>query len=108
VRWSWEADDPAGVIDDVLLGCWFEPSDVLEAVGCRTVGDRHGLSYRLRINAGERFVCEQTAYYDVTDGRIGCLRILCSGFRPCPARSRVLLRPRPGGVARASAARAAG
>jgi hypothetical protein len=82
VCWSWEADDPAGVIDDVLLGCWFEPSDVLEAVGCRTLGDPHRLSYRLRINDGERFVCEQAAYYDVTEHGIGWLLILCSGFRP--------------------------
>lgn len=33
-------------------------------------------------NADGPFVVEQQAYLEVRDGRIGWMRVLCSGFRP--------------------------
>jgi hypothetical protein len=82
---TWEADEPSTVVDDILLGSWFEPTDVidaLEAVDSSTVGDRHRVTYRLRIHSDEHYICEQTAYFDLAGDRIGWLRILCSGFQP--------------------------
>ncbi|MGE5287223.1 MAG: hypothetical protein ACM3ML_08485 [Micromonosporaceae bacterium] len=82
----WEARSAAAVVDDVILGKWFEPSDVVErveAVETGMVGDRCRLGYRLRVaNEGGSFVVEQQAFYDITGNKITWLRMLCSGFRP--------------------------
>lgn len=83
---SWEAQTGAAAVDDVILGKWFEPSDTIErveTVETGMVGDRHSLGYRLHLaNADGGFVVEQHAFYDITDGRVTWMRVLCSGFRP--------------------------
>ncbi|HEX2894673.1 MAG TPA: hypothetical protein VHO29_11800 [Marmoricola sp.] len=83
---SWQADTATGVVDDVLLGCWFEDSDHIEDVeeiSTGEVGGRAHLAYRFRVrNPDGLFLVEQQAYYDTDAGRITWLRILCSGFRP--------------------------
>ena len=85
---NWAADDSRTVVDDIVLGAWFEPSDVieqLEEVTTGQVSDRSRVAYRLRIHSGgETFLCEQQAYFAVDGDRIGWLRVLCSGFRPYP------------------------
>jgi hypothetical protein len=82
----WQADTAAELIDGVLLGCWLEPSDVIdrvEAVETAMVGTRCRLGYRLRgVNPDGRFVLEQQAFFDAADGTITWLQMLCSGFRP--------------------------
>lgn len=82
---SWEARTGAAVVRDVILGKWFEPSDVIEqaeVVQTGMVGDRHSLSYRLLVSNGDgRFAVGQHVFYDITDGRITRIRVLCSGFR---------------------------
>ena len=82
----WEADSATALVDEVLLGAWFEDSDRIEAleeVQVGSVADRERFSYRLRVeNAEGAFVVEQQAYADVDDDRISWLRIMCSGFRP--------------------------
>ena len=82
----WEARTPAGVIDDVILGKWFGPSDVIErveAVDTGIVGDRYRLGYRLQVtNPDGRFVVEQQAFLDIAAGKITWMRVLCSGYRP--------------------------
>ncbi len=41
------------------------------------------MTYRLLIDDdGRPMVCEQQAYYEIADGRISWLRILCSGILP--------------------------
>jgi ketosteroid isomerase-like protein len=83
---SWEARTGTEAVDDVILGKWFEPSDTIERVETVETGmvvDRHSLRYRLRLsNDGGRFVVEQHAFYDIADGRVTWMRVLCSGFRP--------------------------
>jgi ketosteroid isomerase-like protein len=83
---DWQADTAVELIDGVLLGCWLEPSDVVdrvEAVETAMVGTRGRLGYRLRgVNPDGRFVVEQQAFFDVADGKITWLRMLCSGFQP--------------------------
>lgn len=83
---AWEAADVASLVDDVLLGRWFEPSDEIGALGSideGMVGDRRRVTYLLHVeNADGAHLVEQTAYYDERDGRITWMRVACSGFRP--------------------------
>jgi hypothetical protein len=82
----WEAETPEAVINDVILGSWFEPSDVIqriESVQHGLVGTRNRIGYRLRVqNPAGMFIVEQQAFCDQTDGLITWLRVLCSGFFP--------------------------
>ena len=82
----WEAQTADALIDDVILGAWFEPGDVIqriESVQAGRVGTRTRIGYRLRVeNAGGSFTVEQQAYLDLVDGMITWLRVLCSGFVP--------------------------
>ena len=86
----WEAATAKQVVDDVVLGRWFEPSDridALESVESDTVADRERVVYRFHVtNSDGSFLVEQCAYYDVTDDdRIAWLRVMCVGYRPVPA-----------------------
>ena len=82
----WEADTARAVVDDVLLGTWFAPTDRIDALDdlqTGTVADRDRVAYRLRVsNDDGTFLVEQQAYFEVTDERITWLRIMCSGYRP--------------------------
>ena len=82
----WEAESAASVVDDVIFGHWFEPSDhidAIEAIDCDTVVDRQRVGYRLHVTNDEgAFAVEQQAYLDVHDGRITWLRIMCAGYQP--------------------------
>jgi hypothetical protein len=82
---TWEAGDPDALVTDVLEH-WFEESDhveSLDALETAAFADRERVGYRLSgTNDRGPFVVEQQAYYAERDGRIGWLRVLCSGFRP--------------------------
>ncbi len=82
----WEARTPDELIDDVILGFWFEPGDVIqriESVQHGQVHTRTRIGYRLRVaNSGGTYTVEQQAFCDLTDGKITWLRVLCSGFIP--------------------------
>lgn len=70
----------------IVLGRWFAPPrriDAIERVEHATVGgrERAGYAFRATTPDGETVV-EQQAYFDVIDGRIVWMRILCTGFRP--------------------------
>jgi hypothetical protein len=80
----WEAADAAAALE-IVLGSWFEPSDEVDElvlVECDAFADREQLRFRLRgHNADGPFVVEQQAYLSERDGRIGWMRVVCSGFR---------------------------
>jgi hypothetical protein len=82
---NWEASDPDAVISGVLRQ-WFEDSDEIEALErleSDAFADRERVGYRFRIrNPDGRFLVEQQAYLSARDGRIGWMRVVCSGFRP--------------------------
>jgi hypothetical protein len=82
---SWEASGADAVID-ILFGSWLEDTDQvegLEAVEDDAVADRERVGYRCSVtNPDGRFVFEQQAYLSARDGRIGWMRVVCSGFRP--------------------------
>jgi hypothetical protein len=87
-RRFWEGGSPADVLE-VLFGNWFEPKDEIKSLmSCESgaVGSRESVTYRLHITDPDgQYEVEQRAYFDVVDGRIGYLRILCSGYVPVPA-----------------------
>jgi hypothetical protein len=82
----WEATSATAVVDDIILGAWFEADDhidSLEDVQLGAVADRDRVSYLLRVsNPDGVHLVEQQAYFGVENGRINWLRILCSGYRP--------------------------
>jgi hypothetical protein len=88
-RRHWEAGDPAAVISGVLRQ-WFEDSDEIEAlerIESDAFADRERVGYRFSVRNPEgRFLVEQQAYLSARDGRIGWMRVVCSGFRPADAR----------------------
>lgn len=83
---AWSSESAEEVVDDIVFGRWFAPPKVietLESVATDLVAQRGSVIYRLLIDSdGEPRVCEQHAYYEVADGRISWLRILCSGILP--------------------------
>ena len=84
---DWEASDADAVISGVLRK-WFEDSDEIEALErleCDAFADRERVGYRFSVrNPKGRFLVEQQAYLSACDGRIGWMRVVCSGFRPAP------------------------
>jgi hypothetical protein len=82
---SWEASDADTVISAVLCQ-WFEESDEIEALerlDSDAFADRERVGDRFSVRNPEgRFLVEQQAYLSARVGRIGWMRVLCSGFRP--------------------------
>jgi hypothetical protein len=80
----WEATSPEDVID--ALNAWFEDTDIIESIELLETdafADRQRVGYRLNVrNEDGQNVVEQQAYLSERDGKIGWLRIMCSGFRP--------------------------
>jgi hypothetical protein len=84
-RRNWEATGPEAVVRDVLSEM-FDESDELETVlsiDTDSFADRQRVAYSFRgHNPDGPFVVEQQAYYTEREGRIGWMRLLCSGMRP--------------------------
>jgi hypothetical protein len=82
---NWEAGD-ADALLEILFDCWFEDSDEIqsvEAVESDSFADRERVGYRLAVrNPDGLHLVEQQAYIGERDGRIGWMRVVCSGFRP--------------------------
>jgi hypothetical protein len=85
---TWEASDAGELIAGVLRQ-WFEDSDEIEALErleSDAFSDRERVGYRFSVcNPDGRFLVEQQAYLSARDGRIGWMRVVCSGYRPAPA-----------------------
>jgi len=81
----WRTDDPRELVEEVLLGSWFEPTDQIERlleVRVGAVADRRHLSYRFAVrNADGDFFVEHQAYYEVEGPTISWMRLLGSGYR---------------------------
>jgi hypothetical protein len=82
----WDAHTSVALVGEVILGKWLEADDIVdrvESIETAMVSDRCRLGYRLQVtNPGGKFVLEQQAFFDIADGKITWLRMLCSGFRP--------------------------
>jgi hypothetical protein len=84
---NWEADDADSVVSGILR-VWLDDSDEIEGIEhleTDAFADRERVGYRFAVNNSEgRFLFEQQAYISERDGRIGWMRVVCSGFRPRP------------------------
>jgi hypothetical protein len=82
---SWEASD-ADALLEILLDTWMEADNKVEGiehVESDAFADRERVGYRFRVrNPDGEFLVEQQAYIEERDGRIGWMRVVCSGFRP--------------------------
>jgi hypothetical protein len=82
---QWEAADVDTLVQ-ILFENWLEDSDQVEAldsVETDSFADRERVGYRMRVTCPDgAFVVEQQAYIGERDGRIGWMRVVCSGFRP--------------------------
>lgn len=69
-----------------ILEDWFAPTDAIESLSADTVVDRPAVRYRIRWSSAEEgpFVFEQQVYYDVVDGLITGIDLICSGDRRVP------------------------
>jgi hypothetical protein len=86
----WQATSAGEVVEEIVLGCWFEDGDRIQAL--RSASDepvvrRRRLVYQLVVaNADGEFLVEQQAYYQRgEDGRITWMRMLCAGYQPADA-----------------------
>jgi hypothetical protein len=83
----WEAHDPDAVLD-IVFGDWFAPPDEVDEVlllESDAFADREQLRFRFRGRNGDGpMVVEQQGYLAERDGRIGWMRLVCSGQRPRP------------------------
>ena len=81
---TWEADSPEAVLD-VVFDHWFEDSDEirsLDSVQTDSFADRERVGYRVAVSNPEgSFLVEQQAYIEDRDGKIGWMRVVCSGYR---------------------------
>ena len=84
-RRHWEATDPATAVSEVLR-VWFGDSDekeALEQLQSDSFADRERVGYRFSVRKPEGlFLIEQQVYLSARDGKIGWMRVLCSGYRP--------------------------
>jgi hypothetical protein len=86
---AWEGTSAAAIVDETILGTWFDPErrivDVL-AIQTDTVGPLERVGYRFRVEKPDgEFVIEQQAYLETEGDQISWLRIMCSGFLPVAA-----------------------
>lgn len=83
-RRVWEARSPEQVVGEILSS-WFEESDHIDkllSVDSEQVVDRERVGYRLAVhNADGNYIVDEQAYYEVANGAITWMRILCSGWR---------------------------
>jgi hypothetical protein len=82
----WEASDPDEIVDETMLGTWFDPerriTEVL-AVDTDSLGPMRRVGYRFLVDRPDgEFTVEQQAYYETDGDRISWLRIMCTGFLP--------------------------
>ncbi|MBI1376853.1 MAG: hypothetical protein GC157_05140 [Frankiales bacterium] len=83
-RRIWEAERPDDVVSAVAA--WFDDTDeivAVEEISTEQVADCARVQYRLRVrNDDGLHLVEQQAYVQERDGRVGYLRVMCSGYRP--------------------------
>jgi hypothetical protein len=82
---NWEAGDADSLVQ-ILFDNWLEDEDEVEAVELvetDSFADRERVGYRLSVSCPDgRHLVEQQAYIGERDGKIGWMRVVCSGFRP--------------------------
>jgi hypothetical protein len=84
-RRHWQAASPDEVVDQIILGKWFDAgADIqrLESVSTGRLPGREHVSYLLRVRCPDGdYLVEQQAYYNAAGTRIAWMRVLCSGYQ---------------------------
>ena len=82
----WQATTGRQVADEIIFEHWFGAgAHILELCSVSTgrVSQREHVAYRMRVRrSGADHLVEQQAYYSTDGGRIGWMRVLCSGYQP--------------------------
>ena len=83
----WEANDPAGV--EEVLRAWLEDPDEevhgVEATEPAAVEATQRVGWCVRVSDAEGMhVFEQQAYVREREGKVGWMRVICSGFNKLP------------------------
>lgn len=81
-RRTWDPETPEEVVE--VVRTWFATAEIDQVLDIESgvVGGRLRVGYRFRGRRdGKPFVIEQQAYYDVRDGQLSWVRLVCSGFR---------------------------
>jgi hypothetical protein len=83
-RRTWQATGPDALLE-ILLGTWITDADEIQGIEKLEhdkFEDRERVGYRFRVaNTKGEYVVEQQAYVTERDGRIGWMRVVCSGWR---------------------------
>jgi len=87
----WESNDADEIVDDTILGTWFDPSRQitdLVAVETDSIGSIKRVAYRFTVDRPDgAFTIEQRVYYESDGTKIGWMRLMCTGFLPVPCSS---------------------
>jgi hypothetical protein len=82
----WESNDVDEIVDETILGTWFEPGRrITELVAFETgsIGSLERVAYRFEVDRPDgRFTIEQQAYYETDGATIAWMRLMCTGFLP--------------------------
>lgn len=82
----WEASDPDAIVDQTMLGTWFDPDRRITetlSVDTDSLGPISRVGYRFLVDRPDgQFTVEQQAYYETAGDQISWLRIMCTGFLP--------------------------
>jgi hypothetical protein len=84
----WRSTEASEVVEEIVLAHWFGPGDEIveiQSVTSDRVGERQGVTYRLRVRReGRDHLVEQHAYFTTHAGRISWMRLLCAGYQLVP------------------------
>ena len=82
----WNSNDVDEIVDETILGTWFEPTrriTQLIAVETGSIGSLERVAYRFTVERPDgEFTIEQQAYYETDGATIGWMRSMCTGFLP--------------------------
>jgi len=82
----WESNDVDEIVDDTILGTWFDSSRrITDVVAIETdgIGSIERVAYRFTVDRPDgAFTIEQQAYFESDGATIGWMRLMCSGFVP--------------------------
>lgn len=85
----WEANDASAIVDETMLGTWFDPERLITevlAVDTDSLGSLDRVGYRFKVSRPDgEFTDGQQAYHETQGEQISWLRIMCTGFIPVPS-----------------------
>lgn len=82
----WESNDVDEIVDETILGTWFDPSRRITGivgVETSTIERLERVGYRFVVDRPDgEFTIEQQVYYEHDGAAIVWMRVMCTGFLP--------------------------